>query len=217
MGSIVVLYLAGPGIKFRPGDILSRLRCSVAFLFPFKQIPGPPGIRRRLLPSTSSPLHYSVASCLLTLYSISNIIKLPHIDILYSKTLCYCPKFGAGLKVKLPPWDKSQVAEHAPISKNKNVTLHCLVMATNEYGAIVYWGLPEKNRRSSEQNCFSSFYPPPFSHNVTGYWTWGSIVIQIKCLCMHTIICGLCLPEIVTAVKTHIVLSSITPRDLPWR
>jgi len=34
---------------------------------------------------------------------------------------------------------------------------------------------------------------------------------------MHTMICGLYLPEIVTAVKTHIVLSSITPRDLPWR
>lgn len=142
---------------------------------------------------------------------------MPYINILYSKTPCSCPKFGAGLNIKLRVWDKCQVTENAPISKNEYVTLCCLVKTINEYGAMVDWGLADKNRRSSKQNCFSAFYPPPVSHNVTGDWTWCSIVIQIKCLCMHTMICGLCLPEIVTAVKTHNVLSSITPCDLPWR
>jgi len=41
------------------------------------------------------------------------------------------------------------------------------------------WGLAEKNRRNSEQNCSSAFYLPPVSHNITGDWTWGSTVIQI--------------------------------------
>jgi hypothetical protein len=95
-------------------------------------------------------------------------LNVPYINILYSVTPCSCPKFGAGLNIKLRLWDKCQVTENAPISKNEYMTLRCLVKAKNEYGAMVDWGLTEKNRRSSEQNCFSVFYPPPVSHNVPG-------------------------------------------------
>jgi len=226
VGSTDVLYLTGPGIEFRPGDILSRLRCSVIFFFPFKQIPGPSGIRRRLPPSTSSPLHYVVGSRLLTLCSISNIIKCAiHQYVLFwiepgrshYKTPCSYPIFGSGLKIKLLLWNKCQVTENAPNSKKEYVTLRCLMGAVNECGAMMAWGLAEKNTRSSEKNCFSALYPSPVSHNVTGDWSWGSTFIQIRCLCLHTMIYGLCLSEIVTARQTHIVLSSITPCDLPWR
>jgi len=126
-----------PESNFGPGGILSRLRCSVAFRFPFKQISGPSGIRRRLSPSSSSPLHHLVASCLLTLYSISNVIKCTIRKHIAFQTPCSCPKFGPRLNIKLLLRDRCQGTEYASISKNECVKLSYLVRAINEYGAMV--------------------------------------------------------------------------------
>ena len=97
------------------------------------------------------------------------LLNVPYVNILHSKTPCSCPKFGARLNIKLRLRDKCQVTEYASISKNECVALRYLVRAINEYGAMVNCGLADKNRGSSEQNCFSAFHPPPtVPHNATG-------------------------------------------------